>query len=123
VTEGGDNVTMQQHMETIRALQQAVAASKFDQDRFQVDLVASQASNKELRITNEELRMNLQHVGERTVDERAPPMPVRARLMSFSQAIMDTVILVTFTGPKVTFTGVEHPESHIISFHTQMMLS
>jgi len=25
-------------------------------------------------------------------------------------------------GPKVTFTGVEDPEAHIIAFHTQMML-
>jgi len=78
--EGGDNVTMQQLMETIRALQQAVAASRVDQDRSQVDLAASQASNEELRRTNEELRRNLQHVGERTVDERAPPPPCQLRL-------------------------------------------
>jgi len=32
--EGGDNVSMQQLMETLRALQQAVAASKADQDRI-----------------------------------------------------------------------------------------
>jgi len=36
---------------------------------------------------------------------------------------MDTVILATFMGPKVTFTGVEDPEAHITAFHTQMMLS
>ena len=56
---------MQQLMETIRALQQAVATSKADQDRilaevqaeqvanqdrFQVDLAVSQASNEELRV-------------------------------------------------------------------------
>jgi len=55
---------MQQLMETIRALQQAVAASKADQrrilaevqaeqsasqDRFQVNLVASRANIEELR--------------------------------------------------------------------------
>jgi len=67
--EGGDNVTMQQLMETMRALKQVVATSKVDQDHFQVDLVASQASNKELRKTNEELHRSLQDVGERTVDE------------------------------------------------------
>jgi len=83
-TEGGDNVTMQQLMETIRALQQAVATSRVDQDQFQVNLAASQASNEELRRNNEELRRSLQHVGERMVDERAPPMPVRARPMPFS---------------------------------------
>jgi len=54
--EGRDNVTMQQLMETIRALQRMVAASRVDQDCFQVDLAASQASNEELCITNEELR-------------------------------------------------------------------
>jgi len=121
--EGGDNVTMQQLMETIRALPQVVAVSKVDQDRFQVDLAASQASNEELHKTNEEMRRNLQNVGECTVDELAPPMPVRARPMPFSQVIMDTVIPVTFMGPKVTFTGVEDPEAHITTFRTQMMLS
>jgi len=123
VPEGGDNVTMQQLMETIRALQQAVVASIVDQDHFQVDLAASQASNEELRKTNEELCRSLQHVGERTMDERAPPTPVRARPMLFSHAIMDTVIPATFMGPKVTFTGVEDLEAHITAFHTQMMLS
>jgi len=49
-------------------------------------------------------------------------MPVRARPMLFSQVIMDTVIPTTFMGPKVTFTGVEDPEAHITTFHTQMML-
>jgi len=57
------------------------------------------------------------------MDERALPMPVRARPMLFSQAIMDTVITTTFMGPKVTFTGVEDPEAHITVFHTQIMLS
>jgi len=108
--EGGDNVTLQQHMETIRALQQAVAATIVDQDRFQVDLAASQASNEELRRTNVELNRCLQHVGEHTVDERAPLTPVRARPMPFPQAIMDTVIPTTFLGPKVIFTGVEDLE-------------
>jgi len=34
VLEEGGNVTMQQLMETIRALQQTVVASKVDQDRI-----------------------------------------------------------------------------------------
>jgi len=57
------------------------------------------------------------------VDERAPPLPVRARPMPFFQVIVDTVIPATSMGPKVTFTGVEDPEAHITAFHTQMMLS
>ena len=89
---------MQQLMETMRALQEAVAASKVDLDRFQVNLAASQANNKELRKTNEELRRNLQNVGEGTVDEQAPPMLVKARPMPFSQASMDTMIPATFLG-------------------------
>jgi len=114
---------MQQIMETIRALQKAVAASRVDQDRFQVDLATTQAYNEDLRRTNEELRRNLQNVEERTVDERAPPLPVRARPMPFSQVIMDTVIPATSMGLKVTFPGVENPKAHITAFHTQMMLS
>jgi len=50
---------MKQLMETMRALQQAVTTSRVDQDRFQVNLATSQASNKELRKTNEELHRNL----------------------------------------------------------------
>jgi len=114
---------MPQLMETIHALQEAVATSRVDQDRFQVDLAASQANNEELRRTNVELRMNLQNVGEHIVDERAPPLPVRAHPMPFSQVIMDAVIPAMFMGPKVTFTSVEDPEAHIKVFHTQLMLS
>jgi len=57
------------------------------------------------------------------VDKRAPPLPVKAAPMSFSQVIMDTMILAMSLGPKVTFTGVEDPEAHITTFYTQMMLS
>jgi len=111
-------------METIRALQQAVAVSKADQDRilvevqaeqatsqnwYQDDLAASHANNKELRRANKELRRDLQRMGERSTDERTSPIPVRARPMPFSQAIMDTVIPASFMGPKIAFTGVEDP--------------
>jgi len=43
--------------------------------------------------------------------------------MPFSQAIMDVVLPATSMGPKVTFTGVEDPEAHLTTFHTQMMLT
>jgi len=56
-------------MEIIHALQEAIAASRVDQDRFQVDLARSQTNDEELRKTNEELRMNLQNVGGCTVDQ------------------------------------------------------
>jgi len=120
---GGDNATMQQFMETMRTLQEAVAASRVDQGRFQVDLAASQANNEDLRRTNEELRRSLQQEGERAVDERTPPIPPRARPMPFSQEITDGVLPATSMGPKVTFTGVEDLEAHLTTFHIQMMLT
>jgi len=74
---GGDNVTMQQLMETMCALQEALAASS-------VEIAASQADNEELRKTNEELHKDLQQAGECALDERAPPIPPRACPMPFS---------------------------------------
>jgi len=56
----GENITLQQIMETMRDLQETVATSKMDHERIQIDLVALQARNEELRRTNEELRRNLQ---------------------------------------------------------------
>ena len=103
-------------METMRALQEAVAASR-------VEIAASQADNEELRRTNEKLRRDLQQAGERAMDERAPPIPLRAHPMPFSQAIMDTALPAMSLAPKVTFTSVEDPEAHLTAFHTQMMLT
>jgi len=45
--EGGDNVFMQQLMETIRALQQAVTAFKADQDRILAKVQAKQAADQD----------------------------------------------------------------------------
>jgi len=121
---GGENITMQQILGTMRALQKTVATSRMDQERIQVDLDASQARNEELRKTNEELRRNLQQqAGECVVDEQAPPTQPRAFPMPFSQAIMDVVIPATFVGSKATFIGVEDLEAHLTAFHTKMMLS
>ena len=98
VPPGGDNVTMQQLMETMRALQEAVATSR-------VEIVASQADNEELRRTNKELRRDFQQAEECAVDERAPLIPLSARPMPFSQAIIDRALPRTSLSPKVTFTG------------------
>jgi len=57
VPEEGDNVTMQQLVETIRTLQQTVAATRAD--HAQVELDASRTSNKELHKGNEELRRDV----------------------------------------------------------------
>jgi len=120
---GGEGLTLQQIMETMQGLQEAVAVSRADQERIQIDLAASQARNKELCRTNEELRRDLRNqVGEREVEEQEPATPPRDFPMPFSQAIMDVVIPATFVGHKATFTSVKDPDAHLTSFHTQMML-
>jgi len=118
----GDNVTMQQLMETIHALQQTVATSKTDQERvlvevrakqalrqdqFKVELDASRTDNEELRQANEELHKDLQQMVERTTGEQSPPISIKACSMPFSQAIMNSVIPTNFMTPKITFTGTE----------------
>jgi len=101
----------------MQGLQQAMAASKVEQERMQPDLAASQARNEELHRTNEELSR-----GRRNIDEAEAVTPPREFLTPFSQAILETAIPNTFTGPKATFTGMEDPEVHLTAFYTQMML-
>ena len=43
--------------------------------------------------------------------------------MPFAQAITDTPIPTSVVPVKAVFTGVEDPEAHLTTFHTQMMLS
>ena len=43
--------------------------------------------------------------------------------MPFVQAITDTPIPTSVVPVKAVFTGVEDPEAHLTTFHTQMMLS
>ena len=56
----GEGPTLQQVMETMRALQEEMAASRANQECIQADLVASQAMSEELCRSNEELRRDLQ---------------------------------------------------------------
>jgi len=112
-----EEMTMQQLMGMMQGLQDAIAASKVEQERMQADLAASQARNDELHRANEELRR-----GWRDVDEPETASPPREFTTPFSRAILEIVIPNTFTGPKVTFTGMEDPEAHLTVFHTQMML-
>ena len=100
-------------MGMMQGLQEAMAASKVEQVRMQADLAASQARNDELHRTNEELRR-----GWRDTDEPEAVTPPREFSTPFSQAILETAIPNTFTGPKVTFTGIEDPEAHLTTFHT-----
>jgi len=110
-------------MGMMQGLQEAKAASKAEQECMQADLAASQARNDELCRMNEELRRGWRnHTGQRDIDELEPFTPPREFSTPFSQPILETVIPNTFTGPKVTFTGMEDPEAHLTAFHTQMML-
>jgi len=112
-----EEMTMQQLMGMMKGLQDAMAASKAEQERMQADLAASQARSDELHRANEELRR-----GWRDVDELETASPPREFTTLFSQAILGTTIPNTFTGPKVTLTGMEDPEAHLTAFHMQMML-
>jgi len=112
-----EEMTMQQLTGMMQGLQEAMTASRVEQERMQAELVASQTRNDELHRTNEELRR-----GWRDVDEPELVTPQREFSTPFSQTILETMIPNTFTGPKVTFTGMEDPEAHLTAFHTQMML-
>ena len=114
---------MQQLMGMMQGLQEAMAASKAEQEPKQKDLAASQARNEVLCRMNEELRRGWRnHTGQRDIDEPEHFTPPREFSTPFSQQILETVIPNTFTGPKVTFTGMEDLEAHLTAFHTQMML-
>ncbi|XP_068503687.1 uncharacterized protein [Phaseolus vulgaris] len=114
---------MQQVMDMMQGLQEAMTASKVEQERMQADLAASQARNEELCRTNEELCRGLRNNSRlRDADERECFTLSREFSTSFSQSILEAVIPNTFVGPKVTFTGMEDPEAHLTAFHTQMML-
>jgi len=115
---------MAQMMEIMRALQENVKASRIEQAKMHEDLVASQASNEELSKVTEELRQALQEQRGRTVvEEVAPSSPPCVFPMLFAQAITDTPIPASVVPVKPSFLGVEDPEAHLTTFHTQMMLS
>jgi len=120
---GGEALTLQQVMETMRALQEEMVASRANQERIQVDLVASQATSEELRCLNEELRRDLQtHVAEREGADQEPVTPPREFPTPFSLEIVDAVIPTTLVGPKVTLAGttmdwfISLPDGHVTSF-------
>jgi len=107
----------------MQSLQEAMAVSRAEQERIQMDLAVSQARNEELHRTNEELRHGLHNqLGSRETEEQECTTPPKEFPTPFSQEIMDAAIPATFVGPKATFTGMEDLESHLTAFHTQMML-
>jgi len=89
---------------------------------FMVELDASRASNEELPKANEELRKDLQQLGERSIGERGPTIQTRARPKPFSQAILDAVTLASFITPKIIFIGTKDLEAHLTTFNAQMMI-
>jgi len=88
-------MTMPQIMGMMQGLQEAMAASKAEQEHMQADLTASQARNDNLHHTNEELRR-----GWRDVDEPETATPPREFSTPFSQAILETAIPTRSWGPK-----------------------
>ena len=102
-------MTLQQVMEVMQGLQEAMAA---EQEHIQLDLAASQARNEELR------RGMRNHLGNREIEDRECFTPPREFPMPFSQSIIEAVIPPTFIGPKVMFTGMEDLEAHLTAFHT-----
>jgi len=81
---GGESLTLQQVMETMRALQEEVVASRANQERIQADLAVSRTTNEELRRSNEELRRDLQNqAGEREEEDQEPATLSREFSMPF----------------------------------------
>jgi len=81
---GGEGLTLQQVMEMMQGLQEAMAASRADQECIQIDLAASQARNEELHQTNEELRRDLRNqAGDREAEEQECATPPREFPMTF----------------------------------------
>ena len=69
----------------MQGIQDAMAASKADQECIQMDLAASQARNEELNRTNEELRRGLRNqAGNRETEEQECVTPPREFPMPFS---------------------------------------
>ena len=109
VQEGaGKAPTLQQLMETIRALQEVNEQSKQEQEKLR----------EELRKTNEDLWQDRRISGqwEANPPERDCPEP-------FSRAIMDEPVPAHYMAPKIAFKGVEDPESHLTAFNAQMIIS
>jgi len=86
---------MQQLAGMMQGLQEAMAASKAEQERMQANLAASQVRNNELHRANEELRW-----GWRDIDEPKTASPPREFTTPFSQAILETAIPNTLRGPR-----------------------
>jgi len=64
-------MTLQQVMEVMQGLQEAIATSRAEQEHIQLDLAASQARNEELCRANEELRCGMRnHPGNRGAEDR-----------------------------------------------------
>jgi len=77
-----------------------MVASRANQERIQADLVASQATSEELRLSNEELSRDLQtRAGERVeVDQEPMTLPMEFPT-PFSQEIKNAAIPAMLVGP------------------------
>ena len=96
-----EDLTMQQVMDMMQGLQEAMETSKAEQECMQADLAASQARNEELCRMNEELRRGWHNsLGLREVDEPEGSTPPREFSTPFSQPILETMIPTRLWGPR-----------------------
>jgi len=89
-------MTMQQLMGMMQGLQEAMTASKVEQECMQVELAASQTRNEELHRTNEELhpeelrRGGHNNLGHHDINELEQFIPPRGFSAPFSQPTLET---------------------------------
>jgi len=88
---GSEDLTMQQVMDMVQGLQEAMAASKVEQERMQADLATSQTRNEELHLANEELRRRWRNnLGQRSINEPEQFTPPKGFSAPLSQPNLGT---------------------------------
>ena len=105
-------MTMQQVMDMVQRLQEAVAASKVEQERMQADLAASQARNEELHHANEELHRGWHNnLGHHDISEPEQFTPPRGFSAPFSQLTLETKtkggVVMVVERPPISDTPME----------------
>jgi len=102
--DGGMAPTLQQLMESLRALQEANEQSRQEQERLREanerSVLEQERLREELRKTHEELRRDLQQRDRRPPREREASLHERDSAELFSRAIMDEVEPMHYVAPR-----------------------
>jgi len=84
-------MTMQQLMGMMQGLQEAMAASKVEQERMQAELTTSQTKNEKVHRANKELHRGGHHnLGHHDISEPEQFIPPKGFSTLFSQPILET---------------------------------